>query len=714
MGEHRNLIIAVVVLMVFMLGYQAFVLDPMARDREAQLAETAGEQAVQGDDAPTAAPDSFGVGEAAAPISRDEALARSQRIPVRTPALTGSINLTGARFDDLDLLRYDTEPDNDVPVTLLTPEGAPGGHYAAAGWLGQVQGLPGLSTDWTLVEGETLTPDSPVVLQYRAGDLVFRRTIAVDEDYLFTVTDQVANQSSEPVALRPYSLVRQESLPADLQSFFILHEGAVGVVGSEMFDRKYSKMDDEGRGDLTERTGAGGWMGLTSKYWLAAVAPQGAPEMRGQFRVLDRPGAPVFEANYLAEAVTVPAGGMIENVSHVYAGAKSQPILARYEDEMGIERLTMAIDWGMFWFFTRPFFAILHFFYGIMGNYGLAIMGLVLLIKLVLFPLNNRAFASMAKMRAVAPKMTEIRERNKDNPQAQQQAMMELYKKEKINPVAGCLPILPQIPIFFALYKTVFISLDARHAPFFGWIQDMSAPDPTTMWNLFGLLPYDPRLWGLQDIPLLGGIFTAVLAVGAWPLIMGITMWAQQSLNPPPPDKIQRQIFAFLPIVFTIVMAPFPAALIIYWSWNNLLTVGQQYLIMRRQGVETEIDKNFVRLKARLQGKPAPVIGDEGAGATLTEKVSSVEGQALTEGARDDAQATPDPEAGDVAAAQTAGDSVDGGAVSDPEDKTVQGEAKADESGEAAADKPASTAGRTRSNPAAKKKRPAPKKKPRS
>ncbi|MEQ8404108.1 MAG: membrane protein insertase YidC [Oceanicaulis sp.] len=713
MGEHRNLIIAIVVLFVFMIGYQYFVLEPMARDREAAREAAAGEQAVQNpDDAPTADPDSFGLGDAAVPISRDEALAQSQRVPVRTDALSGSINLTGARFDDLDLLRYDTEPDNDIPVTLLTPEGAPGGHYAAAGWLGQVPNLPGLSSAWTLVEGDVLTPGTPVVLEYRAGYLVFRRTIEVDADYLFTVTDTVANTSGEPVALRPYALVRQEGVPADLQNFFILHEGAVGVVGEEMFDRKFGKMEDEGRGDLTEKTGAGGWMGLTSKYWLAAVAPQGDPQVRGQFRVLDRPGQPVFESNYVAEPVTIPAGGVVTNVSHVYAGAKSQPLLARYEEEVGIERLTMAIDWGMFWFFTRPFFSILHFFYGIMGNYGLAIMGLVLVLKLVLFPLNNKAFASMAKMRAVAPKMTEIRERHKDNPQEQQKAMMELYKKEKINPVAGCLPILPQIPIFFALYKTVFISLDARHAPFFGWIEDMSVADPTNMWNLFGLLPYDPSGW-----PILGGI----LAIGLWPLIMGVTMWAQQSLNPPPPDKIQRQIFAFLPIVFTIVMAPFPAALIIYWSWNNLLTVGQQYIIMRRQGVETELDKNVIRLKARLQGKPRPVIGDEGAGATLKEKVSTVEGQALTEGARDDAQATPDPEKGDAAAAQTAGDSVDGGAAADPGDKTVQGEAKADDTGaeeaETPAGKPASTGsstGRTRSNPAAKKKRTPPKKKPRS
>jgi YidC/Oxa1 family membrane protein insertase len=305
------------------------------------------------------------------------------------------------------------------------------------------------------------------------------------------------------------------------------------------------------------------------------------------------------------------------------------------------------------------------------------------LIKVVLFPLNNRAFASMAKMRAVAPRMTEIRERNKDNPQAQQQAMMELYRKEKINPVAGCLPILPQIPIFFALYKTVFISLDARHAPFFGWIQDMSAPDPTSMWNLFGLLPFDP-----SGLPVLGG----VLAIGIWPILMGITMWAQQSLNPPPPDKIQRQIFAFLPIVFTIVLAPFAAALVIYWTWNNTLTVAQQYVIMRRQGVTTELDKAVMRTYAKIKGRPAPVFedpADKAAGATLKDTASVIEGKALEKTAR------PDSDAAD----QTTGD----GASS----------ADADTKGDPDTDPPKPAGKRVSSNPAAKKKRgTAPRKKP--
>ena len=598
MGENRNFLLAAVIAIGILFLYQAFILDPMARDREA-AEQAAAETQVQdaGDDAPQASDSSFAAGLGENGMSREDALARSQRIEIRTEALSGSLSLTGARLDDLQLLRYETEVDSGEPVTLMSPEGFDGYQFAASGWLGGAnapQGLPGLSTAWTLVDGNVLTETTPVVLEHSAGDLTFRRTISVDENYLFTVNDTVINSGSAAVSLRPYALVRQHGVPADLQNFFVLHEGAVGVVDGTHFDRKFKKWEDEG---LIERNGLGGWMGITSKYWLAAVAPEGQPNVRAQFRVVSRPDRPVFESNYLSEAQTLAPGATLESTSYVFAGAKKQPILAAYERDLGIDRLTMAIDWGMFWFMTRPFFAALHFFYGLLGNYGLAIMVVTLLIKLVLFPLNNRAFASMAKMRSAAPKMTEIRERYKDDPQAQQKAMMELYRKERINPVAGCLPILPQIPIFFALYKTVFISLDARHAPFFGWIQDMSAPDPTMIGNLFGLLPYDP-----SGFPLVGPI----LAIGIWPLLMGVTMWAQQSLNPPPADKIQRQIFAFMPIIFTFIMAPFPAALIIYWSWNNTLTIGQQYLIMRRQGVVTELDRNFFKLRAKLTGKAVP------------------------------------------------------------------------------------------------------------
>jgi YidC/Oxa1 family membrane protein insertase len=675
----RNLILFFVAVMGILLLYDLFVLQPQGREQRAareaaQMAQQA-PQAAPGDAAPDAAGVDFAVDRPAAGLTRENALARFERIEIETPALSGTLALTGARLDDLQLLRYDTEVENGVPVTLLHPEGAANGHYMYSGWLGgsdAPSGLPDLRTPWRLVEGTRLTPSTPVVLEHMAGSLVFRRTISVDDNYLFTVTDAVTNNGSAAVSLRRFGAVRQEGVPPDLLNFFILHEGGVGVVGDNLIDRDFKQLTEDG---TVERTGAGGWMGFTSKYWLAAVTPQGMPEIRGQFRLLDRPGSPVFEANYLAAAVAIPPGETVSDTSMMYAGAKSSLLLSQYEDEAGIPRLSQAIDWGMFWFLTRPFFAIIHYLYGVIGNYGLALMLFVLLIKIPLFPLNNRAFASMAKMRAVAPKMTEIRERHKDNPQAQQQAMMELYKREKINPLAGCLPILPQIPIFFAVYKTVFISLDARHAPFFGWIQDMSAPDPTSIWNLFGLLPYDP-----SGVPIISNPY---LAVGVWPIIMGVTMWAQMSLNPPPPDKIQRQIFAFLPVVFTFVLAPFAAALVIYWAWNNTLTVIQQYIIMRRQGVETELDKGIARLRAKLKGEPAPDLSETGqAGATLQEKTAAATVTALKAGKP---AAKPSP------AVETDADE----------------QAQADEAAtEAAAPKPAGT--RTRSNPAAKKKRSGP------
>ncbi|MGY6627849.1 MAG: membrane protein insertase YidC [Oceanicaulis sp.] len=673
----RNLILFMVCAMGLLLLYDMFVLQPQGREQRAarEAAELAEPAPAPDDAAPDASGVDFAVERPAVGLTRENALARFERIEIATPALSGTLALTGARLDDLQLLRYDTEVDSGVPVTLLNPEGAGNGHYMFSGWLGgsdAPSGLPDLSTRWRLVEGSRLTPSTPVVLEHEAGPLVFRRTISVDDNYLFTVTDAVTNTGSAPVSLRRFGVVRQEGIPPDLLNFFILHEGGVGMIGDRLIDRSFKKMTEE---RSVERNGAGGWMGFTSKYWLAAVTPQGMPEMRGQFRVLDRPGAPVFEANYLAATVAVAPGETVSDTSMMFAGAKSSSLLSQYERDAGIPRLSQAIDWGMFWFLTRPFFSIIHYLYGVIGNYGLALMLFVLLIKIPLFPLNNRAFASMAKMRAVAPKMTEIRERNKDNPQAQQQAMLALYKREKINPLAGCLPILPQIPIFFAVYKTVFISLDARHAPFFGWIQDMSAPDPTTIWNLFGLLPYDP-----SGVPIISNPY---LAIGVWPIIMGITMWAQMSLNPPPPDKIQRQIFAFLPVVFTFVLAPFAAALVIYWAWNNTLTVIQQYIIMRRQGVQTELDKGIARLRAKMKGEPAPDFSEAGkAGATLDEKAAAAAQTALKSTAPADAAA-------------------EDSAVADNE--PADG---ADDAPKPAAPKPAGT--RTRSNPAAKKKRSGP------
>ncbi|WP_019959949.1 membrane protein insertase YidC [Woodsholea maritima] len=591
MGDNKNTIIAVVLAVIILFGYDFFVLKPM-RDRAAAEAEaTQAAQELAQADAPT--PDGITPDMPAAPVLRavEEVLSEGQRIPVRTATIEGSLNLTGARLDDIRLLEYTTAVDSTTPVTLLSPQDAPFAYYAANGWTGienAPSNMPGLNTSWTLVEGDVLTPTTPVVLEYTTGDLTFRRTVRVDEHYMFTYDDSVTNASAQPVTLARYGLVRRHGQPADLANFYVLHEGPLGVMGNTFFDRKYKKIDKDGG---LQETGQGGWIGNTDKYWMAVTGPLGEnPNLRGEIRTLEARGETIYESNYIRDGQIIAPGETLTSQAFIYAGVKSSGLLHDYEEELGIPRFDMAIDWGMFWFLTRPFFYLLHLFNGFLGNFALAILLLTVLIKLVLYPLNNRAFSSMAKMRAVQPKVQELRERFENDKERQSKEMMELYKREKINPVAGCLPILPQIPIFFALYKTVFISLDARHESF-TWIQDLSAVDPTTIWNLFGLLPFDP-----SGLPILG----TSLHIGAWPLIMGITMWAQQALNPPPPDPMQRRIFAFMPIIFTFVMAKFPAALIIYWAWNNTLTVLQQYIIMRTQGQTTEVDRQIAKLRDRF------------------------------------------------------------------------------------------------------------------
>lgn len=708
MGDMRNMIIAVVIAIGIIFGYQLLVVEPMMERREAEQAalaerETGADVAAPGSEAPgvQSAPGISAASPAGVLLPRADVLSQSPRIAIETPALSGSINLAGARLDDLDLLRYDITVDSEDPVTLFSPEGAAGAYYAVSGWAGGAgapAGLPGPGTVWTQVGSNPLTPQTPVVLEYRTGDLVFERTISVDEDYMFIVTDQVTNQGSATPALARYGFVRRHGLPGDLQNFFILHEGPAGVVDGRYFDRKYSGLEDD---RLIERAGTGGWMGISDKYWLAAIAPEGDPSVSAEMRVRGQGENLRYESNYIRTAQALAPGQTLSATSYIYAGSKNADILARYQEEYGIERLDMAIDWGMFWFMTRPFFWILDTLTGVLGNFGLAIMGLVVGLKLLLFPLNNRAFASMAKMRAVTPKMTEIRERFASDKQRQQQEMMELYKREKINPVAGCLPILPQIPIFFALYKTVFISLEARHANFL-WIRDMSAPDPTSMWNLFGLLPYDP-----SGLPLLG----TTLAIGIFPILMGITMWAQQSLNPPPPDPMQRRIFAFLPIVFTIVLAPFAAALVIYWTWNNFLTIVQQYFIMRRHGTEPELEKQAKRAIARLRGEKITeeLKSPDTMGSTPGEKATALQDEAIkaspdeTQGANAQPGTINAPLTGkDHPAAEQTGQTATGEPASSA--STDTGETPA-----APAAKPASR--RTSSNPAAKKKRRAPAKK---
>ena len=592
MGEdQRNLFIALGLIVVIMLGYDVFFMGPQREAREAEQAalEAAGELADP--DLPVE------TGEPAAPsyVDRDDALTENSRIAIEGPSVIGSFSLTGARFDDIRLIRQATSVDDDTPIALLNPIGTEHVFYARDGWQSATPGfndLPGGSTEWTLVSGDTLTPDTPVVLAYDSpSGLHFERTISVDEDYLFTLEDTVTNNAGSEVELSRYGLVRHEGLPEDLERNIAVFEGALAVVDGTLFQSKFTKLED---GDgAEEESGIGGWVGITQRYWMAAAIPDQDRSFTARFRTIDRAGTPAFEASFVEQAQALAPGASLTSTTRIFAGAKELDVLQAVQNDLGVDKFDYAINWGWLWFLARPFVWLLHVLEGVTGHFGLAILALTLIIKILMFPLANRAYASMAKMKAVQPKMQEIKERYGADQQKQQQALMELYKKEKINPLAGCLPILPQIPIFFALYQTLFNAIEMRHAPFFGWIRDLSAPDPTNVWNLFGLIPYDPSgLW------LIGG----VLGIGAWPIIMGITMAAQQALNPPPPDPMQARIFAFLPIIFTFVLAPFAAGLVIYWAWNNFLSVLQQYIIMRRHGNETQFDKLIAHLRGKITG----------------------------------------------------------------------------------------------------------------
>jgi YidC/Oxa1 family membrane protein insertase len=529
-------------------------------------------------------------GEAAiAPKTRLEALAASPRVKLDTPALFGSIALKGARLDDVSLKAYrETVDPNSPNIVLLSPPGAPDAYYAEAGFLapaGENVALPRPDTLWR-ADRETLTPETPVTLSFDNGQgLVFHRQIAVDERYMFTIKDSVENASDKAVTLAPYALTARHGLPKTV-NYSVLHEGFVGVIGDGgVQEVKYDKIEKEDRATKTFK-GTGGWLGFTDKYWATTVIPDQSAPIEASFSAAAAPqGAPrIYRADFVGAAQTIAPGASIETMSRVFAGAKETETLDKYQAGLGIEKFDLLIDWGWFYFITKPMFRLLHFLYKITGNFGVAILITTVIVKGLFFPLANKSYMSMAKMKAVAPQIAALREKYPDDKMKQQQETMALYKREKINPVSGCLPMLIQIPVFFALYKVLFVTIEMRHAPFFGWIKDLSAPDPTNVFNLFGLLPFDPT-----QVPAIGHF----LALGIWPLIMGVSMFVQMKANPEPADPMQKQIFTWMPVIFTFTLGTFPAGLVIYWTWNNTLSIIQQTLIMKRAGVKVELFDNL-------------------------------------------------------------------------------------------------------------------------
>lgn len=614
-NETRNMLIAIGLSIAIFLGFEVFFNGPMRREAlEQQRAEAAAQltqEAEQTEDARDATVGAVPSPEPQGPADRAEVLAASagQRITINTPSVDGSISLEGARIDDLNLRGYHrtVDPESEE-VTVLAPMNTRYGHDAFFGWETRNGDNTATLTDsrspWTAAEGAALTPETPVTLTFSGADgVTIERTIAIDANYMFTITDRVTNNSGAPLELRPFGTVRRDGTPEGYVFNQIVHQGLIGVFGERQLrqitfrdaekharDRVRGRVGEDER--IEEEQAQGGWFGLTDHYWLAAIVPAQSERYSAYFDSRTEDAVTDFRAAYRGEWREAPAGQTVEYTQHFFAGAKRVDLLRDYEEALAIPRFDDAVDWGNFWFLTRPFFALLHFLSQFAGNFGLGILLTTIVVKIILFPLVYQSFKAMAKMRALQPKMKEMQERYAADKQRQQQEILKLYQTEKINPVAGCLPILLQIPVFFALYKTLTVTIEMRHAPFYGWINDLSARDATSIFNLFGLLPYE------VSPTLLGGF----LIIGAWPILYGISMWALQALSPPPTDQMQAQIFRMLPILFTFLFAGFPAGLVIYWTWSNALSILQQYVIMRRQGVETQLD---TFLKKRFAPKEA-------------------------------------------------------------------------------------------------------------
>ncbi len=603
-GNNREFMLAIALSAVVLIAWQVFFGIPKMEEERQRLEATeqtatqdGGENSALPDlgDEPSVSGDTSDVpiiGETA--VDREATISASARIMIDTPALEGSINLTGARIDDLRLRRYHETVDEESPIiTLLSPVGTSNAYFAYFAWQVPANSgidVPKIDTVWSADEYQVLTEEDPVTLTYDNGaGLIFTRTISLDENYLFTVEDEVYNTSGNTVQLHPFGQVARYGTP-EILDFFVLHEGFVGWLETA-FEVDYDDLEDDDS-NTKKFNSVGGWLGISDKYWAVALLPQQDADLRSRIIRNNNGSGDIYRMDYVHEqGVEIADGTIGHSEAHLFAGAKIVSIIDEYEETFEIENFHNLIDWGWFFFITIPLFSVLDFFYNILGNFGFAILAVTVCVKIVFFPLANKSYVSMGRMKKLQPEVMKLRERYADDKPKLQQETMALYKKEKVNPAAGCLPILIQIPVFFALYKVLFGTIEMRHAPFIGWIQDLSAPDPTTLFNLFGLIPWDPP---------------SFLAIGVWPLIMGITMFVQMRLNPPPPDPTQAMIFNWMPVFFTFLLATFPAGLIIYWAWNNSLSIAQQWVIMSRQGVKVELFSNikqtFTRKKKTQEG----------------------------------------------------------------------------------------------------------------
>jgi len=575
-NDQKNFILAMVLSGFVLLGYWFFFGKPLAEKARVEAAKEIERAAVLEANPPPAIQ------------PREVLVAKGTRIKIDTASLTGSFLTTGSRFDDIALKNYDKTLDPaDGNVILLTPEGAEKSAYLMDNWT-SVDGGNGAGKEWAVVSGNTLTESNPIILQYEGDGLMIERTVSIDDKFLITLTDKVTNTSAGEKTITRKGIARQHNLPDDLTNFFIIQEGPISVVDKKYHDQKYKGLKK--KSSWTE-TGEAGWAGLTDKYWfIGNVAPQGNT-IKASYNFRSINDQDVYETSYTLNPVTLTAGRTIDSVSYVYVGPKERSTLLAYEDQ-GLAEMERAIDWGAMRLIVKPISTALSFLGSKIGNYGVGILVLTFFIKLFMFPLFNKQYESQAKMKKVQPKVKKLQEVYKDDRMAMQKEMMAIYKKEGVNPAAGCLPIIPTIFVFFSLYKAVFINIDLRHEPFFGWIRDLSAKDPLSILNGFGLLPWDA-------VP---GPIPSLLAIGPLAIMYGISMSLMYTLTPPAGDPMQAKIFKFMPWVFMFILSPFATGLLIYWVWNNILSFGQQYYITRKFKVDTPVDK-FWR---KITGKEEP------------------------------------------------------------------------------------------------------------
>jgi len=501
-------------------------------------------------------------------VSREDALKESQRIKFENQSIIGSISLKGAAIDDLTFKDYNTDLESNEKVTLLNPRNIEDGYLIESGFVTSDKNIeiPNSSTIWSITGNNKLTDRSPIKLSWKNSQgIIFEKDISLDNNYLFTIKQRVINKTNKKYDFYSYGQIIRNKIP-DISNFYILHEGLIAHLGDELIEEDYDDIQEKKFTKVSNK----GWLGIGDKYWITSLIPPKNTEFKTTFDYNKK-----FRANFITtEPLELRGNNEIEEELQIIVAAKRVDVIDGYSQSLNIEKFDLVIDWGFLYFITKPLFFGIDYFFKLLGNYGLAIIAITICIRLAFFPLANFSFRSMAKMKALQPEMVRLKELHKDDKMKLQQEMMALYKKEKVNPMSGCLPILVQIPVFFALYKVLFVTIEMRQMPFYGWIHDLSERDPTSLFNLFGLLPY--------DVP-------SFLIIGAWPIAMGVSMWVQQKLNPAPTDAMQAKIFMFFPLFLTVILAPFPSGLVIYWTVNNILTMAQQVFIMKRTTVKTVI-----------------------------------------------------------------------------------------------------------------------------